>query len=322
MTQVARKIPPAPPGFDLEKLFEGIFVFQKWEMFDGVFTPGINPIKELCDDMQLPADLSGLRVLDLGAWNGCLSFECERRGAREVVALEPQDPVLTGFYRIREAVGSTRTQLVRGTVYDLDPGRLGHFDVVLFCGVLYHLRYPLLAIDNVRRVCRGHVFVETLVSDAQVLVPKGDGYESVPMVEMAPELLSVPLWQFYRRDEMAKDPSNWFGPNATAVVQAFESAGFEMQLLKNWGRATLRGRVRPGIPEFLSICSLEGYIYDIVVHPLFGGDIHSWHIDQAPTPSLLALPADGSATIPALPAKRTRLKRWWRNVKRTYKRSA
>src|SRR5262245_49498362 len=60
MTEVARTIPPAPPGLDLEKLFEGIFVFQKWEMFDGVFTPGINPIKELCDDMQLPTDLSGL----------------------------------------------------------------------------------------------------------------------------------------------------------------------------------------------------------------------------------------------------------------------
>jgi hypothetical protein len=56
------------------------------------------------------------------------------------------------------------------------------------------------------------------------------------------------------------------------VLQAFESAGFEMQLLKNWGRGTFRGRVKPGPPEFLSIETGEGYYYDVIARPLLGPD--------------------------------------------------
>lgn len=180
------------------------------------------------------------------------------------------DPALTGFHKVHQAIGSKRTHLVRGSLYDLNPAKLGHFDVVLFCGVLYHLRYPILAIDNIRRVCRGDVFVETLVSDAQVLVPDGKEFRCVALESIEPGLLDVPLWQFYRRDEMSKDASNWFGPTATAVLEGFESAGFEMTLLKNWGRGTFHGRVKPGLPEFLGMGCTEADHYDCVIRPLFG----------------------------------------------------
>src|SRR5262249_33542118 len=92
----SRRAPQAPDGFDVEALVVGFFWFQRWEVFDGVFTPGGNLIAQLCADLELHEDLSGRRVLDVGAWNGCLSFECERRGAREVVALGPEDPAATG----------------------------------------------------------------------------------------------------------------------------------------------------------------------------------------------------------------------------------
>jgi tRNA (mo5U34)-methyltransferase len=312
MSMADARIPPPPPGFSPGNIFNGLFWFQKWEMFRGVYTPGINSIADLCRDLQLPEDLSGKRVLDIGAWSGCLSFECERRGAREVIAVEPMDPVATGFYRLREALGSTRTHFVRGSAYDLNPDKLGHFDVVLFCGVLYHLRYPLLAIDNIRRVCRGDVFVETLVSDAQLMVPHNGGIRTVPMVHLSQTLLDIPLWQFYRHDELEKDASNWFGPNAVAVQQAFESAGFDMRLLKNWGRATFHGRVQNGMPEFLA---MGGDYYECVMRSIFGCDMTSWHVDAVSPPLPMTKPG------PAEPARPNRLHRWWRAAKRLGKRA-
>src|SRR5215470_18475856 len=83
-----RMTPPiAPKGFDPEAFFKGITWYQKWEVFDGIFTPGINPVSDICDLMQLPANLSGRRILDIGSANGCMSLECERRGAAEVIGL-------------------------------------------------------------------------------------------------------------------------------------------------------------------------------------------------------------------------------------------
>jgi tRNA (mo5U34)-methyltransferase len=272
MAQAARPIPIAPSGFDPDRFFAGIYWHQKWQLFDGIHTPGKNSVEEMCAALNLPVDLSGKRVLDIGAWNGCLSFECERRGAREVIALGPEDPERAGFYRLRDALGSTRTHYLLGSAYDLDPDRLGYFDVVLFCGVLYHLRYPLLGIDNIRRVCTGEVFVETVVSDLQLLVPQRGGVKKVPLRKLSPVLLQMPLWQFYRLEELNQDASNWFGPNASAVVQAFESAGFTTTVLKNDGRATFHAKVREGAPEFLRIASAEGVFYDTLVGHLFGGD--------------------------------------------------
>jgi tRNA (mo5U34)-methyltransferase len=220
--------------------------------------------------MGLPENLSGKRVLDIGAWHGCLSFECERRGAREVIALGPESPVRTGFNKLKEAIHSKRVQYLLGTVYDLNPRTLGYFDIVLFCGVLYHLRYPTLGIDNIRRVCTGDIYIETVVSDQQLLMKEGEAFRSVPMDEISPELAKTPVWQFYRGGEMNADASNWFGPTCVAVVEAFESAGFTTKLLRRSGRATFYGRLKPGTPEFLTIGSGEGVYYDVITRPLFG----------------------------------------------------
>jgi tRNA (mo5U34)-methyltransferase len=265
-------IPTAPEDLDTEQLFGGVHWHQRWQVFRGVYTPGINPIDAMCVAMLLPLDLSGKRVLDLGAWNGCLSLECERRGADEVVAVSLEDPSRTGFLRLQQALGSTRTRYRSGSVYDLNPDELGTFDIVLFCGVLYHLRYPLLALDNIRRVCRGEVFVETFVTDAQFLARTAGVNDRVRRGFLAPTE-SVPVWQFFRLDELHGDPSNWFGPNVTAVVEAFNSAGFDTRFLARFGpnRATFRACVKPGMPEFLSVDAAEATFYDINVAHLFRG---------------------------------------------------
>jgi tRNA (mo5U34)-methyltransferase len=273
MLPAFEKVPPAPPGFDAERFFAGVHWHQRWQLFEGLFVPGPNGVEEMCDRMGLPSDLSGKRVLDIGAWNGCMSFECERRGAAEVIALGPEDPTITGFHRIRDVLNSTRTKYLLGSIYDLDPERLGSFDVVLCCGVIYHLRYPLLGIDNIRRVCKGDVFVETQVADGQFLVAGKSGPEWRSMASVSPILLESPLWQFYRFGELNQDTSNWFSPNAAAVIQAFESAGFETALKWSSGqRATFRGGIREGLPEFMALPCMESIFYDVLARFLFTGD--------------------------------------------------
>jgi tRNA (mo5U34)-methyltransferase len=247
--------PMAPKDFDPQVFFQGINWYQRWEVFAGIYTPGINPVSEICELMQLPADLSGRRVLDIGSANGCMSLECERRGAAEVIGITPMDDPNWGHRQLRDAVGATRTHFKLGSVYDLDPEVLGYFDTVLFCGVLYHLRYPMFAIDNIRRVATGDVFIETHISDNQLGGVSSD----------------IPLWQFYRFGELNGDYSNWFGPNIAAVLQAFESAGFSTRLMDNHtDRATFHAMVREGMPEFLNIPSQEARSYGVLMNHLFG----------------------------------------------------
>ena len=276
MPLTSPRIPCAPQNFDQHEFFQNVDWHQKWQLFEGIFTPGSNSIEQMWADLRLPHDLSGKRVLDIGAWNGCLSFECERRGASEVIALSPEDPNKTGFYKLHVILKSQNVHYVIGTVYDLNPRKLGYFDVVLFCGVLYHLRYPLLGIDNIRRISRGDVYIETLVSDPQLMVKQRGKLKTVPMADISPMLSTAALWQFYRKSELNADPSNWFGPNCTAVVQAFESAGFETSLLKQGGRATFHAKAKQGPPEFLTIGTTEGVYYDTVCSPLFGDGDDLW----------------------------------------------
>src|SRR6185437_4919912 len=99
-------VPPPPPlGFDAATAFAGPHWHQSWEVFQGIRTPGRNAIERLCKHAQIPADLSGRRVLDIGAWNGCYSFECERRGASEVVAYSLENPDYTGFNTLKTLLG-------------------------------------------------------------------------------------------------------------------------------------------------------------------------------------------------------------------------
>ena len=133
----------APESFDPGSFFARTHWHQRWELFRGVFLPGRNDVMTILEAVKLPADLSGCRVLDVGAWHGAFSFECERRGAGEIVALSLEDPDVTGFNRLKALLGS-KVVYELGSVYSIDVARLGKFDVVLFLGVLYHRRYSLL----------------------------------------------------------------------------------------------------------------------------------------------------------------------------------
>jgi tRNA (mo5U34)-methyltransferase len=221
--------PPAPPDFVAEFAFAGVGWEQHWEVFRGVFVPGGASVEARCAHAGLPADLSGKRVLDVGAGQGCFSFECERRGAREVVALSLEEPSWTGFDRLHRLTGS-RVRYVQGTAYALSPDEVGTFDVVLLFGVLHKLRYPLLALDRLRAVTRGEVFVEAHVIDNRDWL-RGPWRFLARLPGLRRALRDTPVWRQYREFEMhPRDQSNWFGPNVAAVREAFQSAGFDAAL--------------------------------------------------------------------------------------------
>ena len=108
---------------------------------------------------SVPHQLDGATVLDIGTTNGGGAFVATRRGAERVVAVDIYGPDRFGFDRLEQALG-TEVEFQQGTIYRL-PQTLADemFDEVLFLGVLYHLRHPLLALDALRRLTRRHLYV-------------------------------------------------------------------------------------------------------------------------------------------------------------------
>jgi tRNA (mo5U34)-methyltransferase len=252
--------PPSPAaGFDAKRAFEGAHWYHDWEIFKGVRTPGWRNVGFVCAKAQIPADLTGKRVLDIGAWHGCFSFECERRGASEVVAYSLENPEVTGFRRLKELLGS-RVRYVQGSVYGLAPEEIGEFDLILFFGVLYHLRYPLLAIDRIRTVSRGDVLIETHTLTSRHLL-RSPLWMISSLLNLSALFRATPVWRQYKEFELhPKDQSNWFGPNVAAVIESFETAGFRVQHLDSWefgARSSFRATVT-ALPSRLTNATYEG----------------------------------------------------------------
>lgn len=213
---------------------------QRFELVPGVHTPGLNDIGWLFQQSSLPPDLSGLSALDIGTTNGGIAFELERRGARPVVAVDVAPPELFGFEELRRFLDSS-VEFVQASVYELPEILDRAFDVVVFWGVLYHLRHPLLALDKVRAVATGKVLVETAVADHEL----GDAG-------------ARPVMRFYRRDELGGDPTNWFAPSVAGLTDWMGSSGFEVGRVVAWPtgapeRALVEARVVDGPPEFETI---------------------------------------------------------------------
>lgn len=184
----------------------------------GIVTPGTREA-DAWQTYKLPERLDGKFVLDIGAWEGQFSFEAERRGASQVVAMDlwgndpaKDEPGSMGqgwdnFQFCREVLDS-RVIPVYKNVYDLSPARDLSFDLILFLEVLYHLQDPLLGL---RRV-------------ASVLAP--DGMLCMESWIDA-EWIKEPAAIFYPGYELNNDPTNWWGPNVLCVQSLAVAAGFK-----------------------------------------------------------------------------------------------
>ena len=172
----------------------------------------------------LPYDLSGRTVLDIGCNAGFYSLEMKRRGAKRVVGIDSDDHYLAQAQFAAEVKG-VEVEFRNMSVYDV--GNLAEtFDIVLFMGVLYHLRHPLLALDLIREHVAGDLLVFQSMqrgSDAVADVRPDYGFFEVDHFEAA----GYPKLHFIEQD-YAGDCSNWWVPNAACSLAMLRSAGFEI----------------------------------------------------------------------------------------------
>ena len=192
---------------------------------------GLTYLQQLASMVEIPRNLEGLTVLDVGAWDGYFSFEAERRGAKRVVAYDVMPPDICGFNIARQLLNSS-VEYVQGSVYDLSPTLHGTFDIVFFFGVFYHLRHPLLALDRLWQITNQYVLIETQYLDNSFVLPDG---KFVPLSKIDKRLNRVALAQFYRHDELNPgDTSNWFSFTRRAIEESLWSSGFDPKFLTSW----------------------------------------------------------------------------------------
>ena len=140
--------------------------YHSIELPDGQIIPGFQSIdtqRSRIAQFPIPQDLRGKRVLDIGAWDGWFSFEMERRGAT-VVAVDATKR--THFLEAKAMLNSKVEHVVADISY-LTPRDIGYFDIVLFFGVLYHLKHPMLALERVCELTTDLACVESFVTDEQ-----------------------------------------------------------------------------------------------------------------------------------------------------------
>jgi tRNA (mo5U34)-methyltransferase len=218
---------------ELEQKVAAIRWFHRIDLGQGIVTPGLDDTAAKLQRVRLPEDLTGKSVLDIGAWDGFFSFEAERRGASRVVSVDSFCWSGNGWgnkagYELARRALNSKAEDREMEVLDLAPDIIGEFDVVLFMGVLYHMRHPLLALEKVSSVTKSMLILETKV-----------------------DLLSLgaPAMAFYLGDELNQDPTNWWAPNLPGLCDMLRAVGFRRieivarprPWLGRWLRALVRG---------------------------------------------------------------------------------
>ncbi len=225
--------------------------YHKIELPGGVVTPGWAPLDP--NRYCIPEDLTGKRVLDIGAWDGYWTWEALKRGAAEVVAiddfsdtcgapdkinrsrkwetfdlcrealgftLEPPVDVPNGasfdtmVWQNDKGQGVTRLEM---SVYDICPERLGRFDIAFFFGTIYHLKHPLLALEKIAAVCDGSLYIETASLDEFSPYRGGIGHGFNQ---------NERVMEFYPTSEYGNNPGNWWAPTLECLGAMMAAVGF------------------------------------------------------------------------------------------------
>lgn len=188
--------------------FLGDYPAVKWARFAGA----------------IPADLRGKTVLDLGCNAGFYAIEMKRRGAERVLGVDFDERYLA---QARFAAGTLGLDIEfrRLSVYDV--AQLGErFDVVIFMGVFYHLRHPLLALDLIREhVARDLLLFQSMQRGSTVVAPPmedADFWETAMFDDPAfPQM-------YFIEHRYSTDPTNWWIPNRAGAEAMLRSAGFHI----------------------------------------------------------------------------------------------
>ena len=174
-------------------------------------TPGHNhDSNTTLELMDLPKDLTGKTVLDVGCWDGFYSFECEKRNAKKVVASDrfvwDEHNITDAGFDFAHKHLKSKVQKLHSYVEDLPAKNLEKFDIVLMLGVLYHAKNPIQYIEIAKELSKGIVVFETVVDLLSV---------------------NVPAVRYYISDELNHDPTNFWGFNELAMKGMMKDAGYK-----------------------------------------------------------------------------------------------
>jgi tRNA (mo5U34)-methyltransferase len=173
----------------------------------------------------VPEDLAGRSVLDVGCNAGFYSFEMKKRNAGRVLGIDADPHYLRQANFVAEQTGLD-VEFQQMSVYDV--GKLSEkFDLVIFMGVLYHLRHPLLALD---------LLYEHVVEDQMLFQCLQRGDERLPELQENYDFSEWSLFDrhdypklFFMEERYASDPTNWFIPNRAAMEAMLRSSGFGIE---------------------------------------------------------------------------------------------
>ncbi|HXF61039.1 MAG TPA: methyltransferase domain-containing protein, partial [Caldilineaceae bacterium] len=210
---------------EIQRRVDAVQWFHRYEIVPGVFSSGPSDMPRRAAYFPIPADLRGKRVLDIGAADGYFSFLAEERGA-EVTAIDAWPR--RGFFLAHELRGS-RVQFHQMSVYDLDPARLGLFDLVFCFGVYYHLKKPVAALERIAAVTK-----EMALLESEVLPPAA--------------FAGLNLAAFQEDSGLEDDPTNWWVPTVANFLATVRAAGFpqaELATVYDGTRAIVRAAKGP-----------------------------------------------------------------------------
>ncbi|MBI5710185.1 MAG: DUF1698 domain-containing protein [Candidatus Eisenbacteria bacterium] len=202
-------VPDADSMVELRREVEAIRWWHRIDLGQGIVTPGLDDTFRKLRALRLPERLDGKTVLDVGAWDGFYSFEAEKRGAARVLAIDLLSwghggwATKAGFDLAHRILYSKVESRVMDAM-EIGPDKIGMFDVVLYLGMLYHMKHPLLALEKIFSVTREMAVIETHAVFRH----------------------RHPLLEFYPGTELLGDSTNWFGPNPAAVEGLLKTAGY------------------------------------------------------------------------------------------------
>jgi len=186
--------------------FLGDYPSVKWRLFEHA----------------IPENLEGKTVLDVGCNGGFYAIEMKRRGAARVLGIDSDDGYLVQA-RFAAQICGVDIELRNVSVYDIAALR-EKFDVVLFMGVLYHLRHPLLALDLIREHVTRDLFIfQSMQRGVNSVVPVAGDYEF-----WDEEIFAEPGFPrlYFIEKSYSGDPTNWWIPNRACSEAMLRSAGF------------------------------------------------------------------------------------------------
>jgi len=206
--------------------------FHRFTLVDGITTSGLYSVDAHAwvDEAFRRLDLRGKRVLEIGTWDGPYAFALEARGAL-VEATDIQDPDETGF-NVAKRILDSKVNYTRVSVYDV--GRHfppASFDYILFLGVFYHLKYPVLAMEALSQLLKngGRLFFEgeCLLNHAQRADGRAPGWLDRGMISILGRS-KYPVSLYYS-GQYKDDDSNWHVPNLACLEEWMKTAGLQIE---------------------------------------------------------------------------------------------